>query len=110
MVLKITDEVAIKDSECVMTLDEFAMPEMHPFVATTNWEKIFIDLTDKTPKGILRQMKTNVKIVPVIKAEMSPKIMSLLCEIYADEAASLRALYRTNRAAFDEMVKSLVVR
>lgn len=111
MVLRITDEaVEIRDGECIMSFDEFIMPEMHPFIATTNWEMIYIDLCDKTPKGIIRQMVSTPQVVPVIKSEMSPRIMSLLCEIFVDESAQLRAYYRTDRNAYDKLVQELIKR
>lgn len=92
----------------VLTMQQFAMKEYHPFLATQEWDEVQIDFTENTPLGVIRQLIRTSKVIPRIDLEhITLRTMKLLCEICVDESAKLRHLYNTNADAFKEYVKEL---
>lgn len=92
-----------------ISLEDFGCKELHPFIITNKWDKVYIDLNDNTPRGIIRQLVPLASIRPVFdKNNITSRVMQLLCEIYPDEASKLRAFYIKDKKAFRELVEKLV--
>jgi len=91
-----------------LTLKEFGMKEYQPFLATEKWERVDIDLTEETPRGLIRQLVKSNHIVPHFdKENITMHIMYLLCEIAVDDAARLRSLYTRDMSAFKEALEEV---
>lgn len=91
-----------------MRMDEFAMKECQPFIATQKWDEVRIDLTEKTPLGIIRQVIRSHKVIPRFdKENITLRVMKLLCEVCVDESAKLRALYASDIDSFYTFVQEL---
>ncbi len=107
MVLWITDR-DIPDSITNYKIDfrSFASKEYHPFIATTKWEAVNIDITDNTPRGIIKQLVSLAVINPIYDVDnLTMKKVQLLCEIYPDEAAKI--LYYYKKGEYEELKKVL---
>lgn len=92
----------------VLTTAQFARPQYHPFIAGVKWDQIDIDITNKLPTGIIKQVISHVKLVPHIALEdFTTKTMLLLCEIYTDDSPKIKCLYQRNVKECYEFIKSL---
>ena len=109
MILRLTNkEVEPRMDTVVIKLSELTNRAIHPYIATTNWEKVYCDLSDDTPKGILKQVVYRHKVTPVFDTESENMcIMQLLCEIYPDNAARLRQSFITNKEEYRKIVTEL---
>lgn len=112
MVLRITNDQAddFPFEDKVMEIKDFADTATHPFIAAGKWSRVYIDIDDEVPTGIIRQVVKVYTVKPVIKniEDISTKGMLLLCEIFPDHSAKLRYLYMKQRGEFTNLVKELV--
>ena len=109
MVLRITNKPDNADLDAyTVSLSDFKSGEIHPFLATTKWEKIYVELCEDTPAGILRQVFFSAPIIPIYDRDnITNRVMLLLCEIYRNKAGELRKLYVQDRTAFIALLDSL---
>ena len=93
-----------------LSIEDFSCKEFHPMIATTKWQHIYIDLTDKTLRGIIRQLLPICKVTPVFdRSSVTVRTVQLLCEIYQDEASKLRSLFMEDQSKFFELVDELML-
>ena len=65
-----------------ISLYDFGCKEYHPFIITNKWDRIFIDLCDETPKGIIRQLLQLSVVKPIFdRSNISAKVMQPFCFI-----------------------------
>lgn len=92
----------------ILSFDQFGNKAYHPYLATQKWDEAIIEVNDKTPRGIIRQLVHSVKVIPVYdKEKITPRIMTVLCEICVDDAVRLRQLYVTDKEAFAQFLNEL---
>ena len=110
MVLYITNK-DIKDSmdRYVISLENFAKKEYHPFIAANKWSEIIVTVCEDTPKGILRQILPTGRIkVDLVEEDLSSiKVMSILSEVFPDESANLKRLFLKDKDNYYKLVKEL---
>lgn len=70
-----------------ITIKTFKNITVHPYISTTNWEVIIVDLDNNVSRSYLFQLiKRGTKIVPIIKGTiLSRNQLLLLCDICPDE-------------------------
>lgn len=109
MILRITDSTEdFGISTYVVSLKNFARKEYHPMIAATKWDRVYIECTDETPRGIIRQLIDTVKVIPVYdKDNVTPKVLTLLCEIAPDYNVQLRSTYMSGKQEFRKLLDSL---
>lgn len=109
MVLRITNSTAdFGITEQIVTLENFANKVYHPMIAATTWDKVYIDVTDETPRGYIMQLIKRSRVIPVFnKEEVTPRMLQVLCEILPDEAARLRATYMKDKWDFRKLIDEL---
>lgn len=91
-----------------ISLYDFGCKEYHPFIITNKWDRIFIDLCDETPKGIIRQLLQLSVVKPIFdRSNITAKVMQLLCECFPDEAPKLRAAYIKDKEAFNNLINEI---
>ena len=107
MVLKILREKEENLTDMCLTPDEFADPAYHPFIATTKFDKVIVELGDGIPNGYISQilLKGN-KIIPKINS-VDGTVVSQLCEIYPDKRAELRFTYLRKKDDFFKLLNKL---
>lgn len=110
MILRVTNSDVDYGSETYkISLMDFGCKEYHPFIASNKWEKVYIDITEDTPKGIIRQVIPMLPICPVLDTDnISKRMLFLLCEVFNDEAYELVSLYTTDFSKFKERVINLI--
>jgi len=92
----------------VLTAEQFAMKEYQPFLASTCWDEVRIDLGEDMPLGVVRQIIRSNKVIPCFDpTKLSLKIVKLLCEICVDESAIIWKLYTSDREALTEFLVDL---
>lgn len=112
MDLRITDEVTgIDPNVYVISNFDFTQKEYHPFIATTRWDNVLVDIDSKaTPAGIIGQLVGSAIITPTInKEDVTPKVLKILGEIYPDSRARLRQAYVKGKEEFLSLIKQLGV-
>lgn len=91
-----------------LTTKELGEPCYYPFLATQEWEQADIDLTEETPRGVVRQLVSSTRVIPHFdKDNITPHVMYLLGEIAADDATQLRSLYLSDTQRFPGFVAEL---
>lgn len=95
MVLWITDrDVEMGITDYKVSYEEFASREYHPFIATTKWDCVNVELVPDMPQGILKQLVPRTKIKPIYDIDnVNMKVAALLGEIYPDSRAQLMSYY-----------------
>lgn len=112
MVLRITD--SSEDFETMdykVSLDNFANKMFHPMIAATEWEKVYIDVNSKTPRGFIYQLvKRGTIIIPILTEidEISTKALTVLFEIFPDNVVELQENYKKGAASLSDYVSTLV--
>ncbi len=92
----------------VMTTEQFAMKEYHPFLATQKWDRAFIEINNKLPMGLLSQLINAYRIVPILKSlDIDLRTMKLLCEILPEKAVEMRSLFYGNRDEYKRYITVL---
>lgn len=93
-----------------ISLSEFKSKEYHPFIATQEWESITIEVSDDTPRGVIRQLIPLAKINVILKDidNITPIMMQVLCEIYPGYSAKLRSSYASKKLEFKQLVTLLI--
>ena len=111
MILRITDEMTgVEPNIYVISNYNFAQYEFHPFIAANKWEQVQIDISNDTPVGIISQLVGTAMIIPTVKdVEFTPHAMKVLCEIFPDNRARIRATYMKDLKSCKELVKTLGV-
>lgn len=92
MRLLVTDRVIKERLDCqVIEIDNFNDLAYHPYIQSVDWESVIIDLDERIVRGYIKQiLGRKVKIVPyIIKDEITPKQLLLLCEIYPDRMSEI---------------------
>lgn len=109
MVLRITDsEEDFGITSYKVSLAAFAMKEYHPMIATTQWDRVYIDCNEKTPRGIIKQLIDTTKVIPVFdKSNVTPRVLQLLCEVAPDQTAALKSAYMKGAEAFNAVISDL---
>ena len=109
MILRITDSKEdFGDDTYVVSFNNFVSKEFHPMIACTEWSKIYIDCTDNTPRGIIRQLANRRVVIPIYDREnITPKVLQLLCEVAPDHVVKLRSSYMEGKEALAEVLTFL---
>lgn len=92
MRLLVTDRVIKERLDCqVIEIYNFNDLAYHPYIQSVDWESVIIDLDERIVRGYIKQiLGRKVKIVPyIIKDEITPKQLLLLCEIYPDRMSEI---------------------
>lgn len=107
MVLKILKSKEENLTDMYLTPEEFADPAYHPFIATTEFDKVIVELCDEIPTGYISQIvaKGN-KVIPII-GKLDDKVVALLCEMYPEHRAEIRFTYMRKRAEFQNVLDKL---
>lgn len=89
------------------TLSQLRMKEFLPFLVTSDWEYVEIELSNKTPRGYLGALSTRFKIKPLLpKYEDIGLIhIKLLGELYPVDYPLLNEYYRIDK---DKLVEYLI--
>lgn len=111
MRLLITDEVRneISFDTVVMTSIEFNSIHSHPFIASSKFDEVIVDLNDKVNIGYLQPLLRTTKVIPRVVGEITSHSVSLLCELYKDRAAEIRFTFIKDKEAFKKLIDDMKV-
>jgi hypothetical protein len=91
----------------VMSSIEFNKITSHPFIASSRFDEVVIDLNDKIDIGYLQPLLKTTKVIPRVVGEITPHAVSLLCELYRDRSAELRFTYIRSKDDFNQLIESM---
>lgn len=109
MRLYVTDDIRedVSFDSVTMTSAEFNCIKSHPFIISSRFDEIVIDVTDKIQLGYMTRLMSVTKIIPKILGEVTSHIVSVLCEIYKDRAAELRYTFIRDKEGFVELLNEM---
>lgn len=109
MRLLITDEVGNETSfdTVIMTGTEFNTIHSHPFIISSNFDAVIVDLRVNINIEYLSYLMKDVIVIPKVIGEISPHAVTILCELYKDKSAELRITYLRDREAFNKIVATM---
>lgn len=107
MVLRIVSSGECGLHEMCLTPKEFSDKAYHPFIATTEFDKVIVELSSDIPAGYLSQLVTSKnKVIPIIN-ELNQATVYRLCEILPDKAAKIRYTYMRDRSNLEALINEL---
>lgn len=109
MRLLITDEVINEvsfDTE-VMTSVEFNNIRSHPFIASSRFDAVVIDLKAKVQWAYIQQLLKSCLVIPKFTNDITSNGVTILCELYKDRAAELRINFIKNKDEFYRIVNDM---
>ena len=109
MRLLITDEVGNETSfdTVLMTSIEFNTIHSHPFIISSNFDVVIVDLRVNVDIEYLSYLMKNVIVIPKVIGDISPHAVAILCELYKDKSAELRITYMRDKQAFNNLIASM---
>lgn len=112
MVLFITDNERIEEDfdTIVMGSKEFNFIQAHPYIASSNFSKIYLDLSCPVKSEYVEILKSKAIISPVSSGEITEDTISLLCTLYTEDDAALRYYYIRDKAQLNKLLASLATK
>ena len=109
MRLYVTDEIKedLSFDSVVMTSSEFNCIKAHPFIVSSRFDEIVIDITEKVQLGYIKQVMSVTKVIPKIIGEITSHTVSVLCELYKDRAAEMRYTFIRDKDGFIELINKM---
>lgn len=110
MILKIVADPNYSSSlgEYSLTLQQFANKAYYPYIATEKWDKAYIEVTNETPHGVIKQLIDKCEVVPIIDiTSVTLPMVQVLCELVPDSAVELRFLYSRDKEALRRRLSEL---
>ena len=108
MILRITDNVEsdVSLEEVRMSIDEFADIANHPFIASSNFDAIVIDLDKRIPFGYCKAIVGATRIIPKYN-EINSDSIRLLSECFPEYAAPLRSSFIRDKAKLEIILSEM---
>ncbi len=108
MKLYVTDRVMDVGLDCIaMPIEEFIDISSHPFIASSHFDTVVIDLDDRIPHGIIGNMLGITKVIPRIIDDMTVTKVRLLSEIYPELSAKLRVSFMRDKDGFVNVINDI---
>lgn len=109
MILRITNESAddMSLNQQVMSIAEFKDIHNHPWLVTSKFEAVVIDLVEDIPNGYLRNLLGVHFIVPKIIGPVTIHTVRLLNELYPEQAAKLMFTFMRDKDKLDSLLKEM---
>lgn len=110
MKLVLRDNYTSEDlNEYVLPLDSLRDKAYHPYIATKEWDNVILEVSDETPRGIIKQMLPIANITVIIDNwdNLSVHQVQILCEVFPDSAAILKNTYVRDKSKMHELVSSI---
>ena len=90
-----------------MSTIEFNNIHNHPFIASTKFDEVVVDLNNKIRLGYLAPLMKTTKVIPRITTELDSYGVSILCEIYRERSAELRYAFMKDKDEFNRIINDM---
>lgn len=96
-------------NDYVISLDAFRDKAYHPFIAVHKWDLIIIQVCDKTPRGIIKQLLPLGHISVFIEnwKTLSIHQIQVLCEIFPDYAGKIKIAYARDKNGVKPLIEEI---
>lgn len=91
----------------VMSVNEFNDIHAHPFIASSKFDVVVIDLDSKVKIEYLGHLCGNVKVIPKYTGELTSYIVTALSTIYRDKAAALRFSFLRDKTECIKLIETI---
>ena len=91
----------------IMSSSEFNNICSHPYIASSHFDAVVVDLSCKIRLGYLSQVAGITLVVPKVTRELNGNSVSILSELYQERAAELRINFMRDKAKFFEIVTGM---
>lgn len=109
MKLIITDEINqdVAFDTVVMSSSEFNNICSHPYIASSKFDAIVVDLRCKIRQGFLSQVAKTTLVIPKITEELNSHSISILTELYKERSAELRYNFMKDKERLKDIVSEM---
>lgn len=91
----------------VMSIGEFNDICTHPYIASSNFDEVVVDLDDKVKLGHLRPVMSITKVIPYVMDTITTHTISILSEIYPDYAAKMRYTFMRDKDGIKALINEM---
>ena len=91
----------------VMPVAEFNRISNHPFIASSNFECIILDLNSQLEIKYIQAVVANNIVIPLLGDTIDSRVIGMLSEIYKDRAAELRYTFIRDRANINNFINEM---
>lgn len=109
MRLYVTDEIKkeLSFDAVTMTIREFNDIHNHPFIASSKFDEVVVDINSDVKIGYLEPLIKTTKVIPRIVGDITSHTISLLSEIYRDRSAELRFTFIRDKAGIVTLINQM---
>lgn len=108
MVLRVTnDNIDGTLGTAVMSIEEFCVIRNHPFIASSHFDSVVVDLDERIPAGYLKHLVGTTKLIPKLIGPVTTHTIRMLSEIYPEYAPRLRHTFLLNRAGVSGLISEI---
>lgn len=101
-ILQGTGKKELLSDSLTLTKDYLNHKPIHLFLASYNWDKLVIELSDDMPKDCLKYLRVKVSSIEVKVPEIQTKdTMLLLTELYPEKAGKLRKQFMLGKSLLE---------
>lgn len=93
----------------VMSIGEFNDICSHPYIASSNFDEVVIDLADNVKLGHVRPVMSITRVIPKIPNQISSHTISILSEIYPEKAAELRYTFIRDKEKVADIISQMCI-
>lgn len=86
---------------------EFNTIETQPFIASSKFDEVVIDVTDSTNINIVKNLMRVTRVIPRFRVELTPHMVTVLTELYKERAAEIRFTYMKDKDKFKTLLESM---
>lgn len=93
----------------VISLEDFGDKAFHPYIASHKWELVVLQVNDKTPKGIIKQLLPVAGVSVDVEDwnSLSVHQIQVLCEVFPDYAFRIKAAYGNGSDAVRQLIEAI---
>lgn len=90
-----------------MTQNEFNCIKSQPFIASSKFDVVVIEVTDTTDINIIKHLRNVTRVIPKLPEDITSHMVAVLSELYKERAAEIRFTYMRNKEDFVALVNKM---
>lgn len=90
-----------------MTQSEFNCIKSQPFIASSKFDAVVIEVTDKTDTSIIKYLRNVTRVIPKLPEEITSHVVTVLGELYKERSAEIRFTYMKSKDEFNKLIETM---
>lgn len=91
----------------IMSQQEFNCIKSQPFIASSKFDEVVLEVTDSTDIEVVRNLRKVTKVIPKFPEEITSHMVTVLGELYKERAAEIRFTYMRSKDEFTALVNKM---